>query len=116
MLLGGGELSPELVTAFQRLGAVVIAADRTADAPAQAVADRSCVVATTDPDQLTALIEREQPDLVVAEAPDTTGDPLIANDALATIGERGITDVVPTARTARLSLDREGLRRLAADE
>jgi phosphoribosylglycinamide formyltransferase 2 len=116
MLLGAGELSRELVTAFQRLGAVVIAVDSTADAPAHAVADRSCVVKMTDPDELTALIEREQPDLVVAEAPDGAGAPAIANDVLAAVGERGLTDVVPTARSSRLSLDREGLRRLAADE
>ncbi|MBV9091611.1 MAG: formate-dependent phosphoribosylglycinamide formyltransferase [Mycobacteriaceae bacterium] len=116
MLLGAGELSRELVTAFQRLGAVVIAVDRNADAPAHAVADRSRVVNMTDADELTALIEREQPDLVVAEAPDAAAGPVIANDALAAVAERGLTDVVPTARSSRLSLDREGLRRLAADE
>jgi phosphoribosylglycinamide formyltransferase 2 len=116
MLLGAGELSRELVIAFQRLGAVVIAVDRNADAPALAVADRSSVVKMTDPDELTALIEREQPDLVVAGASDGPGGPVIANDALAAVAERGLTDVVPTARSSRLSLDREGLRRLAADE
>ncbi|MBV8347691.1 MAG: formate-dependent phosphoribosylglycinamide formyltransferase, partial [Mycolicibacterium sp.] len=116
MLLGAGELSRELVTAFQRMGAVVIAVDRNADAPAHAVADRSCVVKMTDADELTALIEREQPDLVVAEAPDGAVGPVIANDALVAVAERGLTDVVPTARSSRLSLDREGLRRLAADE
>ncbi len=116
MLLGAGELSRELVTAFQRLGAVVIAVDRNADAPAYAVADRSCVVKMTDADELTALIEREEPDLVVAEAPDSAAGPAIANDVLAAVAERGLTDVVPTARSSRLSLDREGLRRLAADE
>jgi phosphoribosylglycinamide formyltransferase 2 len=116
MLLGAGELSRELVTAFQRLGAVVITVDRYADAPAHAVSDRCHVVKMTDPDELTALIEREKPDFVVTEAPDDTGTPVIANDALAAIGERGLADVVPTARSIRLSLDREGLRRLAADE
>jgi phosphoribosylglycinamide formyltransferase 2 len=59
MLLGAGELSRELVIAFQRLGAVVIAVDRNADAPALAVADRSSVVKMANPDELTALIERE---------------------------------------------------------
>jgi phosphoribosylglycinamide formyltransferase 2 len=116
MMLGAGELSRELVTAFQRLGAVVIAVDRHADAPAHGVADRSVVVKMTDPDELTALIEREQPDYVVAEAIDPGGEPVIDNDALVAVGERGLTDVVPTARSSRLTLDREGLRRLAADE
>jgi phosphoribosylglycinamide formyltransferase 2 len=116
MLLGGGELGRELVVAFQRLGAVVIAVDRHADAPALGVADRCCVVKMSDTDQLTAMIEREQPDVVVTEASLTAGAPLVATDALAAIGERGLTDVVPTARSTRLSLDREGLRRLAADE
>jgi phosphoribosylglycinamide formyltransferase 2 len=70
----------------------------------------------TDPDELSTLIEREQPDYVVTEAIDPAGSPVIANDALVAAGERGLTDVVPTARSSRLSLDREGLRRLAADE
>ncbi|MBV9514772.1 MAG: formate-dependent phosphoribosylglycinamide formyltransferase [Mycobacteriaceae bacterium] len=116
MILGAGELSRELVTAFGRLGAVVIAVDRYAEAPAHGVADRSVVVKMTDPDELTAVIEREQPDYVVTEGWDPGGGPVIDNDALVAVGERGVTDVVPTARSSRLSLDREGLRRLAADE
>jgi phosphoribosylglycinamide formyltransferase 2 len=116
MILGAGELGRELVTAFQRLGVVVIAVDRYADAPAHRVADRSIVVKMTDADELTALIEREKPDFVVTEAIDPGADPVVDNDALAAVGERGVTDVVPTARSSRLSLDREGLRRLAADE
>jgi phosphoribosylglycinamide formyltransferase 2 len=116
MMLGAGELSRELVTAFQRLGAVVIAVDRHADAPAHGVADRSAVIKMTDPDELTALIEREQPDYVVTEAIDPGSEPVIDNDALVAVGERGVTDVVPTARSTRLTLDREGLRRLAADQ
>jgi phosphoribosylglycinamide formyltransferase 2 len=116
MLLGASELSRELIIAFQRLGAVVIAVDRTADAPAHTVADQVSVVRMTDPDELTALIEREEPDLVVAEAPDAAGEPVIDSEALAAVAERGVTDVVPTARSARLSFDREGLRRLASDE
>src|ERR1700730_7844463 len=116
MMLGAGELSRELVTAFQRLGAVVIAVDRHSDTPAHGVADRSVVIKMTDPDELTALIEREQPDYVVTEAIDPGSEPVIDNDALVAAGERGHTDVVPTARSSRLTLDREGLRRLAADE
>jgi phosphoribosylglycinamide formyltransferase 2 len=116
MLLGAGELGRELVVAFQRLGVVVIAVDRHADAPALAVADRACVVKISDADELTAVIDREQPDLVVTEAAVTDGTPVVAADALAAVGERGLSDVVPTARSTRLSLDREGLRRLASDE
>jgi phosphoribosylglycinamide formyltransferase 2 len=116
MLLGAGELSRELVTAFQRLGVAVTVVDHHADGPAHGVADHSAAIKMTDPDELTALIEREQPDYVVTDADDLDGVPVIANDALAAAAERGLTDVVPTARSSRLSLDREGLRRLAADE
>ena len=116
MMLGAGELSRELVTTFQRLGVVVIAVDRYADAPAHAVADRSVAINMTDPDELTALIELERPDYVVTEGNEPGSAPLIDYDALLAVGERGLTDVVPTARSSQLSLDREGLRRLAANE
>ena len=82
MMLGAGELSRELVTAFQRLGAAVIAVDRYAGAPTHDLADRSVVTKMTDPDELTALIEREQPDYVVTDAVDPGGHPVVANDAL----------------------------------
>lgn len=110
MLLGSGELSRELTLAFQRLGAAVIAVDRYADAPAHGVADRSAVVKLNDAEALTAAIEKEQPRYVVAEAN------LIAADALIAVAERGDVEVFPTPRSTRLSLDREGLRKLAADE
>jgi phosphoribosylglycinamide formyltransferase 2 len=110
MLLGSGELSRELVLAFQRLGADVVAVDRYADAPAHGVADRSAVVKMNDAEALTALIEKEKPRYVVAEAG------LIAADALIAVAEGGDIEVFPTPRSTRLSLDREGLRRLAADE
>lgn len=110
MLLGSGELSRELTLAFQRLGASVIAVDRYADAPAHGVADRSAVVKMNDADALTAAIEQENPRYLVAEAN------LIAADALIAVAERGEVEVFPTPRSTRLSLDREGLRRLAADE
>ncbi len=110
MLLGSGELSRELTLAFQRLGADVIAVDRYADAPAHGVADRCAVVKMNDAEALTAVIEKEHPRYVVAEAN------LIAADALIAIAERGDVEVFPTPRSTRLSLDREGLRRLAADE
>lgn len=108
MLLGAGELSRELALAFQRLGAVVVAVDRYADAPAHRVADRAAVVPIDDPEALTAVIEKERPRFVVSE----TG--AVAADALVAAAER--VEVFPTPRATRLSLDREGLRRLAADE
>jgi phosphoribosylglycinamide formyltransferase 2 len=110
MLLGSGELSRELALAFQRLGADVIAVDRYADAPAHGVADRSAVVKMNDAEALTALIEKEKPRYVVAEAG------VIAADALIAVAEGGNVEVFPTPRSTRLSVDREGLRRLAADE
>ncbi|MBY0290483.1 MAG: formate-dependent phosphoribosylglycinamide formyltransferase [Mycobacteriaceae bacterium] len=110
MLLGSGELSRELTLAFQRLGATVIAVDRYADAPAHGVADRSAVVKLNDAEAVTAVIEKEQPRYVVAEAT------LVAANALIAVAERGDIEVFPTPRSTRLSLDREGLRRLAADE
>lgn len=109
LLLGSGELGREVVVSFQRLGAVVIAVDSHADAPALAIADESAVVELTDPEALTAAIERFGPDHVV---PATDA---VAADALAGAEAAGI-EVVPGSRRARLTLDREGLRRLAADE
>ncbi len=110
MLLGAGELGRELVTAFQRLGAEVIAVDASADAPAHGVADETAVAQLTDPDEVAALITRLAPDYVV---PATDS---VAADALAAAADSGATEVVPSPRSARLTLDREGLRRLAADE
>nr|CRL70264.1 formate-dependent phosphoribosylglycinamide formyltransferase (GAR transformylase) [Mycolicibacterium malmesburyense] len=110
MLLGSGELSRELALAFQRLGTEVIAVDRYADAPAHGVADRPVVAKMNDAEELTALIEKENPRYVVAEGG------VIAADALIAVAERGAAEVFPTPRSTRLSLDREGLRRLASDE
>jgi phosphoribosylglycinamide formyltransferase 2 len=108
MLLGSGEVSRELTLSFQRLGATVVAVDRYADAPAHRVADRSAVVRMNDPEALSAAVERERPDYVVVEAG------VVATDALDALAER--IEVFPVPRATRLSLDREGLRRLAADE
>jgi phosphoribosylglycinamide formyltransferase 2 len=110
MLLGSGEFSRELAIAFQRLGAEVIAVERYADAPAHGVADQSLVVNMTDADELAAVISRLQPNFVV------TASDVVAADALTAAAETGFTEVFPTARCARLTADREGLRRLAADE
>ncbi|WP_413232418.1 formate-dependent phosphoribosylglycinamide formyltransferase [Mycolicibacterium sp. 120266] len=108
MLLGSGEMSRELTLAFQRLGAVVVAVDRYADAPAHRVADRAVVVKMNDPEALTAVIDKEQPHFVVVEAG------VVATDVLTGLSER--VEVFPTPHATRLGLDREGLRRLAADE
>jgi phosphoribosylglycinamide formyltransferase 2 len=110
MLLGSGEFSRELTIAFQRLGAEVIAVERYADAPAHGVADQAVVVNMADADELGAAITRLQPNFVV------TASDVVAGDALTAAAETGAVEVFPTARCARLTADREGLRRLAADE
>jgi phosphoribosylglycinamide formyltransferase 2 len=109
MLLGSGELSRELTLAFQRLGREVVAVDRHANAPAHGVADRAAVVKMNDAEALTAIIERADPMYVVAESG------VIAVDALVAAAERGL-EVYPTPRGVRMSQDREGMRKLAADE
>jgi phosphoribosylglycinamide formyltransferase 2 len=109
MLLGSGELSRELTLAFQRLGREVVAVDRHANAPAHGVADRAAVVKMNDAEALTAIIDRANPMYVVAESG------VIAVDALVAAAERGI-EVYPTPRGVRMSQDREGMRKLAADE
>lgn len=108
MLLGSGETSRELALAFQRLGASVVAVDRYADAPAHRVADRAVVVKMNDREALTAVIDKERPHFVVVESG------VVATDVLAALGES--IEVFPTPDATRLSVDREGLRRLAADE
>ena len=110
MLLGSGEFSRELAIALQRLGAHVIAAERYADAPAHGVADQALVVNMTDADELGAAIRRLQPHFVV------TASDVVAGDALIAVAEAATAEVVPTPRCARLTADREGMRRLAADE
>lgn len=106
LLLGAGETSRELAIALGRLGARVIAADRQPHAPAHGVADQTLVLDMTDADELAQAIGRLQPDLVVT-----------TTDAVATRALDGLDgQLVPSARAARLAADREGLRRLAADE
>jgi phosphoribosylglycinamide formyltransferase 2 len=113
ILLGSDELSRELAIALRHLGAEVIAVDQYPDAPAHAVADQSVVLAMSDTDELSALIKRLQPDFVVTAADAVSLDAL---DALAAGPDNELTDLVPSARTVRLTADREGLRRLAADQ
>jgi phosphoribosylglycinamide formyltransferase 2 len=110
MLLGAGELGKEVIIALQRLGVETIAVDRYADAPGMQVAHRSHVITMTDGDALRALIEKEQPHLVVPEIE------AIATDTLVDIEKEGLAEVIPTARAARLTMNREGIRRLAAEE
>ncbi|STZ60517.1 formate-dependent phosphoribosylglycinamide formyltransferase [Mycolicibacterium tokaiense] len=109
LLLGAGENGHDLVVALQHLGAAVVAAESQPDASAHAVADDARVVELADGEQLSALIAAVRPDYVVS----ATG--AVAADALEAAEAAGI-EVVPSARSTRLSLDREGLRRLAADE
>jgi len=110
MLLGAGELGKEVIIALQRLGVEVIAVDRYANAPGQQVAHRAHVIAMTDGAALRQLIVTEKPHLVVPEIE------AIATDTLVEIEAAGLAEVIPTARAARLTMNREGIRRLAAEE
>ena len=110
MLLGCGELGKEVIIALQRLGCEVIGVDRYADAPGMQVAHRSHVIAMTDGAALRAVIEQERPHLVVPEIE------AIATATLAEIEREGLAEVIPTARAAQLTMNREGIRRLAAEE
>ncbi|OHU30917.1 formate-dependent phosphoribosylglycinamide formyltransferase [Mycobacteroides franklinii] len=109
MLLGAGELGREVLIALQRLGVETIAVDRYQDAPGHQVAHHAHVISMTDPEQLRALIEAEKPDLVVPEIE------AIATATLEALEAEGVVRVIPTARAARLTMDREGIRRLAAE-
>jgi phosphoribosylglycinamide formyltransferase 2 len=109
LLLGSGELGKEVAIELQRLGCEVIAVDRYADAPAMHVAHRSHVIAMTDAAALRALVEAERPHLIVPEIE------AIATDELAAIEAAGFATVIPTARAAQLTMNREGIRRLAAE-
>ena len=109
MLLGSGELGKEVLIALQRLGVETIAADRYDHAPGQQVAHHARTLAMSDPQQLRALILRERPDLVVPEIE------AIATPVLQELEAEGLVRVIPTARAARLTMDREGIRRLAAE-
>jgi phosphoribosylglycinamide formyltransferase 2 len=113
ILLGSDELSRELAVALRHLGAEVIAVDEYPDAPAHGVADQSVVLALTDTAELSALIKRLQPDFVVSTADAVSLDAL---DGFAAGPHNELTELVPSARTVRLTADREGLRRLAADQ
>jgi phosphoribosylglycinamide formyltransferase 2 len=108
MLLGSGELGKEVIIALQRLGVEVIAVDRYANAPGHQVAHRAHVINMADGAALRALIEKEKPDLVVPEIE------AIATDMLVQLEKEG-QRVIPMARAAQLTMNREGIRRLAAE-
>ncbi len=110
LLCGSGELGKEVVIELQRYGVEVIAVDAYANAPAMQVADRSHVCSMLDGAALRAVIEQEKPDLVVPEVE------AIATDTLAALEAEGVTQVVPTAKATQLTMNREGIRRLAAEE
>jgi phosphoribosylglycinamide formyltransferase 2 len=110
MLLGSGELGKEVIIAFQRLGVEVIAVDRYDNAPGHQVAHHAFTIDMSNPEELLALIDSQQPDYVVPEIE------AIATDALAEVEARGRSVVIPTARATQLTMNREGIRRLAAEE
>ena len=110
LLLGSGELGKELTIALQRYGIEVIAVDRYADAPAQHVAHRSHVIDMTDSEAVKKLIALEQPDFIIPEIE------AIATAALAEIEAEGLCTVVPNARAIQLTMNREGIRTLVAEQ
>ncbi len=110
LLLGSGELGKEVAIEAQRLGVEVIAVDRYANAPAHQVAHRAYVIDMRDGQAVRDVITREQPDFVVPELE------AIATETLMEIENEGLAEVIPTARGAFLTMNREGIRRLAAEE
>jgi phosphoribosylglycinamide formyltransferase 2 len=110
MLLGAGELGKEVAIELQRLGVETIAVDRYAGAPAAQVAHRAHVIDMTDAKALRALVEQEKPHLLVPELE------ALATDELVRIEDDGFCTVIPTARAAHITMNRERIRRLAAEE
>lgn len=108
LLLGSGELGKEVILEAQRLGVETVAVDRYEHAPAMQVAHRSYVIDMLDAEQLREVVEKEQPDLIVPEIE------AIATSELVKLEEEGF-HVIPTARAAKLTMDREGIRRLASE-
>ena len=110
LLCGSGELGKEVVIELQRYGVEVIAVDSYAAAPAMQVADRCHIISMLDGQELKRVIELEKPDLIVPEVE------AIATDTLAEMEAAGSVTVIPTARATQLTMNREGIRRLAAEE
>jgi phosphoribosylglycinamide formyltransferase 2 len=109
MLLGSGELGKEVIIALQRLGVEVIAVDRYANAPGHQVAHRAHVIDMTDDAALLALVKQERPHLIVPEIE------ALNTQTLAEIESSGLAQVIPTVRAVQLTMNREGIRRLAAE-
>jgi phosphoribosylglycinamide formyltransferase 2 len=110
MLLGSGELGKEIAIALQRFGVEVIAVDRYEHAPAQHIAHRAYVIDMTDSQQVMALVEQERPDFVIPEIE------AIATATLKQIEDQGLSNVVPNARAVQLTMNREGIRVMAAEQ
>ena len=110
MLLGSGELGKEVIISLQRLGVEVIAVDRYVNAPGHHVAHRFHVINMADASALRGIVELEKPDYIIPEIE------AIATDELAAIESAGIATVIPTARATQLTMNREGIRRLAAEQ
>lgn len=110
MLLGSGELGKEVIIALQRFGVEVIAVDRYANAPGHQVAHRAYTIDMTDAAALKALIKKENPHFIVPEIE------ALNTDALADIENEGLATVIPTVKAVQLTMNREGIRRLAAEE
>ena len=110
MLLGSGELGKEVIIALQRFGVEVIAVDRYENAPGQQVAHRAYTIDMTDAAALKALIHKEAPHLIVPEIE------ALNTDALAEIEREGLATIIPTVKAVQLTMNREGIRRLAAEE
>ena len=109
MLLGSGELGKEVIIALQRLGVEVIAVDRYENAPGHQVAHRTHVINMADPAALRAVVEQEKPHLIVPEIE------AISTDTLAEFEKEKLAEVIPTARATQLTMNREGIRKLAAE-
>lgn len=110
MLLGSGELGKEVIIALQRLGVEVIAVDRYNNAPGHQVAHRAYTIDMTDAAALKSLVEQEKPHLIVPEIE------ALNTDALVDIEQSGLSTVIPTVKAVQLTMNREGIRRLASEE
>ena len=110
MLLGAGELGKEVIISFQRLGVEVVAVDRYQNAPGQQVAHRAYVIDMTDEGQLRDIIQKENPDYIVPEIE------AINTDYLSVVDKNGQSKVIPSLKAVQLTMNREGIRRLASEE
>ena len=110
MLLGAGELGKEVIISFQRLGVEVVAVDRYQNAPGHQVAHRAYVIDMTDADKLRDIIQKENPDYIVPEIE------AINTDLLSEVDKNGLSKVIPSLKAVQLTMNREGIRKLASEE